>query len=118
MLEQIDLMHLPLIQHLLLQQLESGWLECARDLGCVAVVMHHSIVSQEQILRLHEVGMRALAYTVNDEAIATTLWSMGMDGLITDAVDRFLPFESEDAAQQDAVTPSDSSAGGPANAVP
>ena len=60
------------------------------------------------------VGMRALAYTVNDdEAIATTLWSMGMDGLITDAVDRFLPFESEDAAQQDAVTPSDSSAGGP-----
>jgi glycerophosphoryl diester phosphodiesterase len=33
----------------------------------------------------------ALAYTVNDEAEAQRLWSMGLDALITDRVDLFSP---------------------------
>jgi glycerophosphoryl diester phosphodiesterase len=32
-----------------------------------------------------------MAYTVNDETAATKLLDIGLDGLITDAVDRFAP---------------------------
>jgi glycerophosphoryl diester phosphodiesterase len=40
---------------------------------------------------LHAAGLRALAYTVNDPASACWLLGTGIDGLITDAVDRFSP---------------------------
>jgi len=37
------------------------------------------------------VGLHVLAYTVNDPAEAHRLTDLGIDGLITDAVDRFSP---------------------------
>ncbi|MGH6625618.1 MAG: glycerophosphodiester phosphodiesterase family protein, partial [Burkholderiaceae bacterium] len=36
-------------------------------------------------------GLRALAYTVNNEAEAERLKALGIDGLITDRVDLFSP---------------------------
>ena len=41
--------------------------------------------------RLHGAGLRALAYTVNDEAAVSQLLDFGLDCLITDVVDRFAP---------------------------
>jgi len=35
--------------------------------------------------------MRALVYTVNDPSRAQALRSWGIDGMVTDAVDRFPP---------------------------
>jgi glycerophosphoryl diester phosphodiesterase len=46
------------------------------------------------IAQLHDAGMRALVYTVNDAADAQRLAALGIDGLITDAVDRFSPAPS------------------------
>jgi glycerophosphoryl diester phosphodiesterase len=40
---------------------------------------------------LHGAGMRALCYTVNDPTEARRLDALGIDGIITDAVDRFSP---------------------------
>ncbi|MGI9153863.1 MAG: glycerophosphodiester phosphodiesterase family protein [Rubrivivax sp.] len=40
---------------------------------------------------MHGAGMRGLVYTVNDPAPAAWLQSIGIDGIITDAVDRFSP---------------------------
>jgi glycerophosphoryl diester phosphodiesterase len=40
---------------------------------------------------LHTAGQRALCYTVNDPSVAAWLLDAGVDGLITDAVDRFAP---------------------------
>ena len=40
---------------------------------------------------LHGAGLRALVYTVNDVAQAQRLIALGIDGIITDAVDRFSP---------------------------
>jgi glycerophosphoryl diester phosphodiesterase len=43
------------------------------------------------IARLHGAGLRALVYTVNDAGDARRLIALGIDGVITDAVDRFSP---------------------------
>jgi glycerophosphoryl diester phosphodiesterase len=76
---------------LLLDTLWDGWLEAAQGLGCVAVVTNHRLMDAALIERLHGAGLRALAYTVNDAADAQRLIARGIDGIITDAVDRFSP---------------------------
>jgi glycerophosphoryl diester phosphodiesterase len=76
---------------LLLDAWRDGWLDEALALGCVAVVADYSILDADAIARLHDNGMRAIAYTVNDAHTARWLIDSGIDGLITDAVDRFSP---------------------------
>ena len=76
---------------LLIDNAAPGWFERARSLGCVAVVADYAICSREMVERLHGAGMWAMCYTVNDESPARWLLGLGLDGLITDAVDRFAP---------------------------
>jgi glycerophosphoryl diester phosphodiesterase len=76
---------------LLLDDLRDGWFDEARALGCVAVVTHHRVMDATVIARLHDAGVRALVYTVNDAPSAQRLLAIGIDGIITDAVDRFSP---------------------------
>lgn len=76
---------------LLIDTLIDGWFEHAQSLGCVAVVANHRLFSAEMVTRLHTANQWALCYTVNDESAARALLGMGLDGLITDAVDRFSP---------------------------
>ncbi len=76
---------------LLLDELWDGWLERAQALACVAVVANHKLYERALVEQLHGCGLRALTYTVNDEARAKQLLDMGLDGLVTDAVDRFVP---------------------------
>ncbi|HEY6132944.1 MAG TPA: glycerophosphodiester phosphodiesterase [Rubrivivax sp.] len=79
---------------LLLDTLRSGWFEAARTLGCVAVVTNYNVMSAEVLSQLHGAGMRALVYTVNDAAPAAWLRALGVDGIITDGVERFSAHES------------------------
>jgi glycerophosphoryl diester phosphodiesterase len=79
---------------LLLDTLRSGWFEAAQALGCVAVVTNFNVMSAEVLARLHGAGLRAVVYTVNDPAPAAWLRGLGIDSLITDAVDRFAAHES------------------------
>ena len=76
---------------LLVDTLWNGWFEMAQSLGCVAVVTNYNLMDAALIGRLHGAGLRALCYTVNDPAPARQLVTFGIDGLITDAVDRFSP---------------------------
>ena len=76
---------------LLLDSLWPGWFEMAGALGCVAVVTAHPLMNAALLARLHGAGWRALVYTVNQPADAQRLLALGVDGLITDAVDRFAP---------------------------
>jgi glycerophosphoryl diester phosphodiesterase len=76
---------------LLLDKLWPGWWEAAHALGCVAVVTNYSLMDAALIERLHGAGLRGLCYTVNDPAEVRRLLALGIDGLITDAVDRFSP---------------------------
>jgi glycerophosphoryl diester phosphodiesterase len=76
---------------LLVDTLWNGWFEMARSLDCVAVVANYGLMDAALVAQLHGAGLRALCYTVNDPAPASQLVAMGIDGLITDAVDRFSP---------------------------
>ena len=76
---------------LLLDSLWSGWFEMAAALGCVAVVTDHKLMDAALLARLRGAGWRAMVYTVNDPADAQRLLALGVDALITDAVDWFVP---------------------------
>ena len=70
------------------------WPDCidiAERLGCSAMVLEQSGITPELIGRLHRDGLRVLAYTVNDPGRAGELIELGIDGLISDEVDRFVP---------------------------
>lgn len=76
---------------LLLESLWEGWQDVARQLGCVAVVGDQVLWTADLVATVHGAGMRALAYTVNEPQEAERLWALGLDGLITDRIDRFAP---------------------------
>jgi glycerophosphoryl diester phosphodiesterase len=63
----------------------------AQALGCVAVVSNFRLMDAALVAQLHGAGLRALCYTVNEAEDAQRLRALGVDGLITDAVDRFAP---------------------------
>ena len=76
---------------LLVDEPWDGWLDCALWLGCVAVVTNHRMMDRAVFDALRGAGMRALCYTVNEAPDVERLLALGVDGLITDAVDRFAP---------------------------
>jgi glycerophosphoryl diester phosphodiesterase len=76
---------------LLLDKWRDGWLEESRALDCVAVITHHAMLDAAVIDTIHAEGWKCLAYTVNDACEAQRLLAAGIDGMVTDAVDRFSP---------------------------
>jgi glycerophosphoryl diester phosphodiesterase len=76
---------------LLLDTLWAGWFDALQALGCVAAVTNFRLMDAPLLQRLHGAGLRALCYTVNEAKDAERLQALGVDGLITDAVDRFTP---------------------------
>ena len=76
---------------LLLDTLHAGWLDTARDLGCVAIVCNHALWDAQTVAQARAADMRTLSYTVNDEWAAERLVALGPDSIITDRVDLFSP---------------------------
>ena len=76
---------------LLLDSLRTGWFDEARALGCAAIVTNYAVMDAAVVAQVHAAGMRALVYTVNDPAEVARLGGIGIDGIITDAIDRFSP---------------------------
>ena len=76
---------------LLLDSLRTGWFDEARALGCAGIVTNYAVMDAAVLAQAHAAGLRALVYTVNDPAEVLRLVGMGIDGIITDAVDRFSP---------------------------
>jgi len=80
-----------LARALLLDALRPGWLDEAKALGCVAVVTNYALLDAAVVAAVHGAALRSLVYTVNDPAEARRLDALGIDGIVTDAVDRFSP---------------------------
>ncbi len=76
---------------LLLDSLWPGCLDMAAELGCVAIVTNHKLMDAALVAQARAAGWLAMVYTVNEPGDAQRLLALGVDGLITDAVDRFAP---------------------------
>lgn len=76
---------------LLLDSLWKGWLETALTLDCAALVCNQALWDRSTVLQAQSAGFRCLSYTVNDEWAALRLLDLGIDGIITDRVDLFVP---------------------------
>ena len=76
---------------LLLDTLWPGCMEMAASLDCVAIITNHTLMDAALLAQIHAAGRRALVYTVNDAARARELVALGIDGIVTDAVDLFSP---------------------------
>ena len=63
----------------------------AQELGCVACVVQHEMLDAAIVDALKARGLKVWVYTVNDVQEAQTVAHLGVDGIITDAVDRFDP---------------------------
>jgi glycerophosphoryl diester phosphodiesterase len=67
------------------------WLDSARALDCVAVVTQHRLMTAELFAQLRQARLHALCYTVNEATDVERLLALGVDGLITDEVQRWRP---------------------------
>ena len=56
----------------------------SRHLGAVAVHTERREITRDRVRRWHELGLRVLAWTVNDADEARSLIELGVDGLISD----------------------------------
>jgi glycerophosphoryl diester phosphodiesterase len=81
---------------LLVDTLWPGWFEMARELDCVAIISNYRLMDRAVITQVQGAGLRALVYTANDPAEVQRLLGLGIDGIITDAVDRFSPGTAAD----------------------
>jgi glycerophosphoryl diester phosphodiesterase len=76
---------------LLLDTLPADAIELASRLRCVALITNHKLMDAHLVARIQATGMRAMVYTVNEPERAKQLLACRIDGLVTDAVDRFSP---------------------------
>jgi glycerophosphoryl diester phosphodiesterase len=82
---------------LLLDTLWPGCMEMAASLDCVAIITNHTLMDAALLAQIHAAERRALVYTVNDAARARELVTLGIDGIVTDAVDCLGPDDPQRA---------------------
>lgn len=84
--------------HLMAPELPRGWLtpqvvDADWDrldlLEATSLHTNHRHLTKAQVDRLHDKGMRVMAYTVNDVARAEELFGWGVDGMFTDNLREF-----------------------------
>ncbi len=76
---------------LLLDTLWDGWQRVARELACVAVICNHRLLNADTLADVRREVSRVLVYTVNQPDDVLRMKALGVDGVITDAIDRFKP---------------------------
>lgn len=75
----------------LFDRLPEDWPDRLARVGCVALDVNHRELSADIVAQAHAHGFRVLCYTVNEPDRAHELLTMGVDSVITDAVDRIPP---------------------------
>ncbi len=69
---------------ILFDHVAEDWREAADKLEVVSVGANHRHLSREIVAAVHATGRKVTAYTVNDEARASLLFSWGVDALFSD----------------------------------
>lgn len=78
----------------LFYSLPRNWGSHISSLDCISVNLHYLTLldhaPKETIESIHQQGYKVLCYTVNDLHIAEKLFSLGVDGIFTNYIDRML----------------------------
>jgi glycerophosphoryl diester phosphodiesterase len=80
------------------ERLPDDWRERMMHLGCIALDLKHSSLTEAMVREVHDAGLRLAAWTVNDPARARDLLHWGVDTVITDEVGRIDPRPASPAA--------------------
>ena len=75
----------------LFDELDADTVSRAVALGCVALDAKHTLVTDELIAEARRAALHVVAWTVNDPSRAAALRALGIDTVITDAVDTIVP---------------------------
>jgi glycerophosphoryl diester phosphodiesterase len=73
---------------LLSERVPDDWSSRLQRLGCIALDLDYRCITRALAAEVKNAGYRLLTYTVNDAERATELLSLGVDCVITDAIDR------------------------------
>jgi glycerophosphoryl diester phosphodiesterase len=73
---------------MLFDEVPADWLRIVRELDCVSLHASHRHLSEPLVAEIKAVGLRVLAYTVNDPERARLLAQWGVDMICTDRIDR------------------------------
>jgi glycerophosphoryl diester phosphodiesterase len=73
---------------LLVEELAPDWPERLARLQCVALDARHTLLTADVVRAVRAAGYRVLAWTPNELARIAELAAWGVDGIITDAIDR------------------------------
>jgi glycerophosphoryl diester phosphodiesterase len=76
---------------LLVGEPRAGWFELAQQLGCVAIVLKHTLVDAALVDKAHAARLRVGVYTPNDVPDVERVRGAGVDLVVTDAVDVYSP---------------------------
>jgi glycerophosphoryl diester phosphodiesterase len=68
----------------------SAWEEVLDHCNCIALHVDQKILTPQRVAQVKKKGLLLLAYTVNDTARATELFSWGVDAVFSDFPDRIL----------------------------
>ena len=80
-----------LARALLVEDLPEDWEARVARFECIALDLNYRDVNEELVDAAHRAGRRVLTYTPNDPALVAQLAAWGVDGIITDAIDRIAP---------------------------
>jgi glycerophosphoryl diester phosphodiesterase len=75
----------------LLERIPDDWREGALRLGCIALDVKHSALTEDRVREVRGAGLRLATWTVNDSGRAADLLRFGVDTVITDEVDAIPP---------------------------
>jgi glycerophosphoryl diester phosphodiesterase len=75
----------------LIDRFDQATLAVARALDCVALDAKHTLLGEDVVGAARAAGLQVVAWTVNDPIRATALLALGVDTIITDAVDVLQP---------------------------
>ena len=76
-------------QGYILSQWVNNWDDISDALGCISLHIEHQQLNPARAAAVKGAGKKLLAYTVNDAAIANTLFDMGVDAIFTDNLQLF-----------------------------
>jgi glycerophosphoryl diester phosphodiesterase len=76
---------------LLLGEWTEDWRQRMREACADALDIEHGLATRERVAAVHAAGAGVLAWTVNEAPRCAELFSLGVDAITTDAIDRIAP---------------------------